>query len=109
MTNPKGGGTPGPATAADPLPNRPATQQAPWCDFKRSSAVRGVAPKESTKEFVVPGDVFVCENYTEKIKEKVFASNTENVDVEIILGMDIAKHYSAVIDTHAPALYFYTK
>jgi len=66
-------------------------------------------PKESTKEFAFPGDVFVCENYTEKIKEKVFASNTENVDVEMILGMDIAKHYSAVIDTHAPALYFYTK
>ena len=66
-------------------------------------------PKESTKEFVFPGDVFVCEDYTVKIKEKVFASNTENVDVEMILGMDVVKHYSAVIDTNAPALYFYTK
>ncbi len=109
MTTPRIVGTPGPATSADTLRNRSAPQQTPWCDFKRSSAVRCVAPKESTKEFVFPGDVFVCENYTEKIKEKVFASNTENVDVEIILGMDIAKHYSAVIDTHAPALYFYTK
>lgn len=66
-------------------------------------------PKASAKELAFPGGVFVCENYAEKIKAKVFAFNTENVDVEMILGMDVLKHYSAVIDTRSPAVYFLRK